>query len=163
MSFLQQVSQSEKAPIKTRFFYGWVIVAIAAVSVFFSGPGQTYSISLFIDEYIKDFDWSRSTVSSIYSAATLLAGLLLFLIGRLIDKYGQRKMVVIISIMLAIACFWNANVTNMFMLFVGFFLIRLFGQGSMTLLPNTLVAQWLASWQSAVLSALPPFRFLMLG
>ncbi|WP_121663363.1 MFS transporter [Metabacillus litoralis] len=157
MSFLQQVSQSEKAPIKTRFFYGWVIVAIAAVSVFFSGPGQTYSISLFIDEYIKDFDWSRSTVSSIYSAATLLAGLLLFLIGRLIDKYGQRKMVVIISIMLAIACFWNANVTNMFMLFVGFFLIRLFGQGSMTLLPNTLVAQWFIKYRGRA------FSFMAIG
>ncbi|HZH62893.1 MAG TPA: MFS transporter [Metabacillus sp.] len=156
MSF-QQVSTATNAPIQTRFFYGWVIVALSAIGVFFSGPGQTYSISLFIDEYIKNFGWSRSTVSSIYSAATLLAGLLLFIVGRLIDKYGQRKMVIVIGAMLAIACFWNANVTNMFMLFIGFFLIRLFGQGSMTLLPNTLVAQWFIKYRGRA------FSFMAIG
>ena len=26
-------------------YYGWTIVALAALQIFFSGPGQTYSIS----------------------------------------------------------------------------------------------------------------------
>ncbi|MBM7605877.1 MFS family permease [Metabacillus crassostreae] len=157
MSYFQQVIQHNMAPIKTKFYYGWIIVALSAMGVFFSGPGQTYTISLFIDEYIKEFGWSRSTVSSIYSAATLLAGILLFLVGRLIDKYGQRKMVVIIGSMLALACFWNSFVSNMVMLFIGFFLIRLFGQGSMTLLPNTLVPQWFIKYRGRA------FSFMAIG
>lgn len=157
MSYFQQVIQHNMAPIKTKFYYGWIIVALSAMGVFFSGPGQTYTISLFIDEYIKEFGWSRSTVSSIYSAATLLAGILLFLVGRLIDKYGQRKMVVIIGSMLALACFWNSLVSNMVMLFIGFFLIRLFGQGSMTLLPNTLVPQWFIKYRGRA------FSFMAIG
>ncbi|TXC91133.1 MFS transporter [Metabacillus litoralis] len=157
MSYFQQVIQHNMAPIKTKFYYGWIIVALSAMGVFFSGPGQTYTISLFIDQYIKEFGWSRSTVSSIYSAATLLAGILLFLVGRLIDKYGQRKMVVIIGSMLALACFWNSFVSNMVMLFIGFFLIRLFGQGSMTLLPNTLVPQWFIKYRGRA------FSFMAIG
>ncbi|CDQ21511.1 hypothetical protein SAMN05192559_11187 [Halobacillus karajensis] len=84
-------------PIQTPFYYGWVVVLIAGFSVFFSGPGQTYSISIFIDYYIQDFDYSRSVVSGIYSAATLVAGITLFMMGRLIDRFGQRTMMVTVS------------------------------------------------------------------
>ncbi|MFN2744997.1 MULTISPECIES: MFS transporter [unclassified Bacillus (in: firmicutes)] len=128
----------QKAP----FYYGWMIVLISALGVFFSGPGQTYSNSIFIDEYIHHFGWSRSEVSGIYSAATLCAGILMMFVGRFIDKLGQRNMMVIVGLALGAACFFNSFAVNIWMVAVGFFLIRLFGQGSMTLLPNTLVPQW---------------------
>ncbi|CAM3946193.1 MFS transporter [Alkalicoccus chagannorensis] len=127
---------------QSSFFYGWYIVMLGALSLFFSGPGQTYSNSVFIDFYIMDFGWERSLVSGIYSGATLSAGLLLFIVGRSIDRFGQRKMSLLVSILLAAACIWNSYVVSPWMLFIGFFLIRLLGQGSMTLVPNTLVPQW---------------------
>ncbi|WP_337957771.1 hypothetical protein [Guptibacillus spartinae] len=82
--------QSSIKSQNSSIFYGWYIVIVAAIAVFFSGPGQTYGVSVFIDYYIQEFGWSRSLVSGIYSTATLAAGLLLFLVGRLIDKLGQR-------------------------------------------------------------------------
>ncbi|MFD2627830.1 MFS transporter [Oceanobacillus kapialis] len=115
---------------------------IAGLGVFFSGPGQTYSNSAFIDAYIADFGWSRSEVSGIYSAATLVAGLIMMFVGRFIDRFGPRFMMVTIGTIFAIACFWNSVVSSIWMLAIGFFLIRLLGQGSMSLIPNTLVAQW---------------------
>ncbi|WHH60947.1 MFS transporter [Petroclostridium sp. X23] len=135
-----------------RFYYGWVIVAAAAITMFFSGPGQTYSISVFIDSYIKDFGWSRSLVSSIYSTATLIAGSLLFIVGRFIDKYGHKYMGVVIASLLGIACMWSSFVINPVMLFIGFFMLRLFGQGSMTLLSSTLVPQWFVKKRGLALS-----------
>lgn len=125
-----------------KFYYGWFIVFIAGLGIFFSGPGQTYSNSAFIDEYIRDFGWSRSEVSGLYSAATLVAGLIMIFVGRFIDKFGQRTMMVTVGSVFAIACFFNSIVSSMWMLAIGFFLIRLLGQGSMSLIPNTLVAQW---------------------
>ncbi|SDO28251.1 MFS transporter [Alkalicoccus daliensis] len=138
-------------------FYGWYIVAIGALSLFFSGPGQTYSNSVFIDQYISDFGWERSLVSGIYSGATLAAGFLLFIIGTGIDRFGQRNMSLLVSILLAGACIWNSYVISPWMLFVGFFLIRLLGQGSMTLLPNTLIPQWFIKQRGRA------FSFMMLG
>ncbi|MBY6037681.1 MFS transporter [Fictibacillus nanhaiensis] len=130
--------------IKTNspIYYGWYIVFIGALGLFFSGPGQTYSISVFIDAYIRDFGWSRSLVSGLYSVATLLAGLLLSFIGIWIDRYGQRKMAVIIGTLLALTCFWNSTIAGPIALFIGFFFLRILGQGSMTLIPNTLIPQW---------------------
>lgn len=145
-------TSSTSAPFKTNFYYGWVIVFIAGLGVFFSGPGQTYSVSVFIDSYIKDFGWSRSHVSAVYSLATLAAGICMFFVGRFVDKWGQRKMSVFVGIGLAFASFWNSMVVNTAMLFIGFFLIRLLGQGSMSLIPNTLVPQWFINKRGKALS-----------
>ncbi|WP_310793591.1 MFS transporter [Salipaludibacillus neizhouensis] len=123
----------------------------------FSGPGQTYSNAVFIDYYILDFGWERSLVSGIYSSATLAAGFLLFLVGSSIDRFGQRTVSLTVSILLAAACFWNSIVVNPWMLFIGFFLIRLLGQGSMTLVPNTLIPQWFIEKRGRA------FSIMMLG
>lgn len=149
MNFL---SNNHTVPLKTSFFYGWFIVFIGGLGMFFSGPGQTYFISVFIDQYINDFGWSRSQVSTIYSAATLVSAVCMFFMGRLIDRFGHRHMIVLVSIMLALACFINSFVTNLTLLFLGILMLRLFGQGSMTLIPNTLIPQWFMAKRGQALS-----------
>ncbi len=137
---------------KQNFYYGWIIVIIGAMIVFFSGPGQTYSISLFIDYYIKDLGWSRSTVSAIYSFATFLAGLTLPLIGKSIDRYGHKAMTIIIALSLAMATFLMSFVSVIWMLAFGFYFLRLFGQGSMTLSASTLIPHWFFKKRGIALS-----------
>jgi hypothetical protein len=73
-------------PLKQSFVYGWIIVGVSALTLFFSGPGQTYSVSTFIDSYIEEFGWSRSIVSGMYSTGNLAAGLLMGFIGRLFAR-----------------------------------------------------------------------------
>ncbi len=142
---------------KTPVYYGWIILAISATSMFFSGPGQTYSISVFIDYYINDFGLSRSLVSSIYSFATLLSGCLLFIMGRMIDRFGHRKVTFIVALMLGFTCLWNSFIVGPIMLFIGFFMLRYWGQGSLVLLPSTLVPQWFIKQRGRA------FSFLNIG
>lgn len=146
------VKQQENLPFKPPFFYGWVMVFISAMGLFFSGPGQTYSVSVFIDSYIQEFQWSRSLISGLYSSGTLLAGLLLFYMGRNIDRFGHRKMMPIIAALFGFALLWMSFVGNPIMIFVGFFLIRLLGQGSMSLVSNTLTPQWFENKRGRALS-----------
>lgn len=128
------------------------MVAIAGLGIFFSGPGQTFSNSVFIESYIRDFGLDRTTVSSIYSAATLISGLLLFFVGRLMDRFGRRIMLTAVALLLGAACWFNSFVAGPVMLFAGFFMLRYFGQGSMTLIPNTLVSQWFIKYRGRALS-----------
>ncbi len=143
---------SKRKPAQFPFFYGWVIIVIAAMTLFFSGPGQTYSISIFINAYIKKFGWSRSLVSTLYSVATLFAGFMLPFVGRKIDSIGHRKVLTVISFFLGITCLWMSFVFNPIMLFIGFMFLRLLGQGSMTLIPSTLVCQWFERRRGRALS-----------
>ncbi len=149
---MHQLALSRRRPLETPFFYGWVIVAVSALGVFFSGPGQTYSVSTFIDSYIAEFGWSRSLVSSLYSGGTLAAGLIVSGVGALVDRLGHKRMFPVIASLLGVVCLGMSFVSGPAMLFVGFLFIRLFGQGSMTLLPNTLVPQWFVEKRGRALS-----------
>ncbi len=146
--------EKEEKPIKTNFYYGWVVLIMGAMAFFFSGPGQTFSISIFIDHYIKEFGWSRSLVSSLYSGGTLISGLILTFMGQKIDKYGHRKMIVIISLALGAAALWMSFVFNPVMLLIGFFMMRFFGQGSLGLWPQTLIPHWFKSKRGLAMSIL---------
>lgn len=148
-----------KLKVFQRIYYGWFILIIAGLGLFFSGPGQTYSNSQFIDEYITEFGWSRTQVSSVYSIATLAAGLLMVFVGKFIDRFGQRFMMVLIGLLFLIACFYNSFITSIWMLAIGFFLVRILGQGSMSLIPNTLVAQWFVKKRGKAFGLLTLFSF----
>ncbi len=138
----KKLQEKSSIPLKPPFFYGWVIVFVSALGVFFSGPGQTYSVSVFIDSFIQDFGWSRSVVSLSYSAATLLAGFTVSFVGRQFDQRGHRNMVPLVSFVFGVACIWMSFIINPVMLFAGFFFIRLLGQSSMVIGPSTLVPRW---------------------
>ncbi|WP_202080739.1 MFS transporter [Caldalkalibacillus salinus] len=148
----QKSLSSPKLPFNPPFFYGWIIVFMGALGMFFSGPGQTYTVSIFIESYVRDFGWSQSLIASMYSIATLVAGLFFFFVGKFVDRFGQRKMSVTIGMLLAFACFLNSFIAGATMLFIGFFMLRLFGQGSMTLIPGTLVPQWFVKQRGRALS-----------
>ncbi len=85
-------------------FYGWVMVLVSSLVIFFSGPGQTYSVSVFIDSYINEYGWSRSVVSGMYSVGTFCAGMLMGFVGRLFDRVGHRKMTAVIALVFGVAC-----------------------------------------------------------
>lgn len=56
------------------------------------------------------------------------------------------------ALCLGLACFFNSYIIGPVTLFIGFFLIRYFGQGSMMLIPNTLVSQWFYKYRGRALS-----------
>ena len=98
----------EKAlQINKKFYYGWIVLAAAALAAFFSSPGQTFSISSFIDKYIVEFGYSRTEISAIYSTATVISGVLMIFMGKAVDSFGARKMLLIVGSGLAGITFFN--------------------------------------------------------
>jgi MFS family permease len=91
-------------------------------------------------------------VSGMYSMGTLAAGLLMVFVGGLFDRYGHRRITAVIALLLGIACLWMSMVNSVVMLLAGFFLVRLLGQGSMSLSGNTLVPQWFVAKRGRALS-----------
>jgi MFS family permease len=72
------------------FFYGWVVVAVAFVTLG-TAFGVWYSFSVFFLAVIKEFGWSRAAASSIYSVFILSQALVGPLAGHLQDRFGPRK------------------------------------------------------------------------
>jgi len=147
-------SKSAAVTNPTGFFYGWIVLGIAALAVLLSGPGQTYGVSTFIDPLMEETGWSRSLVSGMYSAGTLVAGLTMAAIGRLVDGRGYRVMLTALALCFAGALLFMSTISTPVTLFIGFLLIRMFGQGSLTLVPGALVPQWFVKRRGRALTVL---------
>ena len=72
--------------LSPNFFYGWIIVAIANLGIFASGPGQSHTFSVFVGPIGNDLNLSSTSIASAYGFATLIAALMLPYMGRIIDK-----------------------------------------------------------------------------
>ena len=128
--------------VSPNYFYGWIIVAVANLGIFSSGPGQSHTFSVFVGPIGKDLDLSSTSIASAYGLATLIAAFMLPYMGKLIDKYGARKTLIIVSIILGFSCVFFGAASNFLMLTVGFGFLRFFCQGSLMLGCANLVSQW---------------------
>jgi len=116
-------------------FFGFVIT----LSV---GLGQTFFVAQFIPEIQKDLGLSRSQVSFVYSLATFIASFNLSYIGSLLDRISTLKYFFMVSTLLAIGLATLSLSQNLIFLFIGFYLLRGFGQVPLGLLINTTVTRY---------------------
>ena len=71
------------------FFYGWLIVAIAFVTMAVGVNART-SFSLLFAPIVQEFGWERATVAGAFSFGFLTSALLSPLLGKLMDSKGPR-------------------------------------------------------------------------
>ena len=126
-------------------FYGWVMVAVASLCIFASGPGQSHTFGAFNALIAQDLGLGLTEVASAYGVATTVAAFMLPFFGRLVEKFGPRKSLFAVSVLLGFACLFFGAVANMLWLVVGFGLLRFLGQGSLMLGGSNLVAQWFSA------------------
>ncbi|HTW51820.1 MAG TPA: MFS transporter [Stellaceae bacterium] len=81
-----------KTPSRLPFFYGWLLVAVAFVTMAVGVNART-AFSLLYPPILKDFGWDRGLTAGIFSFGFLLSALITPLAGRLIDRRGPRLIV----------------------------------------------------------------------
>ncbi len=127
---------------RTPFFYGWVILLIATLGSIMTSPGQTFAVSIFIEQFIRDLGISRSLVSTLYTIGTLCGSLALPIVGRQFDQRGARLLMTVIALLFGLACIYMGYIQNALMLGIGFVLIRMLGQGSLSMISTNVINQW---------------------
>jgi len=144
---------------KIPFFYGWVILAAGTIGVLMSIPGQTMGVSVFTESLLSDLHISRLNLSLAYLVGTLGSGLIITRAGKLYDKYGARVMAFTAGVMLGVMLVFltridhlvahlagdgwlTAGLLTFVLLAIGFWGIRFFGQGLLTMVSRNMVMKW---------------------
>ncbi len=144
------------APAKIRPFYGWIIVLVGVVGVLMSMPGQTVGVSAFTEHLLREFNLSRDQFSFAYMLGTILSSLFLTKAGKIYDKVGVRPVAIAASFCMGISLLFLSRsdiiakkisfLPNYFVsisiLILGFFSIRFFGQGVLTMVSRNMIAKW---------------------
>lgn len=135
-------------------YYGWIVWLVALIGTICSSPGQSFSVSLFMDFFIEDFGLDRTAVSSLYGAGTFVASLGLTWVGRQIDARGNRRVGAGIGALFTLVLALCSLINGPFMLFFAFAGMRGLGQGALTLASSTAVANWFRQRRGRMMSLL---------
>jgi len=71
------------------FFYGWIVIAVAFVTMAIGVNART-SFSLLFPPILDEFGWSRGTIAATFSIGFIVSTLITPLIGALMDRHGPR-------------------------------------------------------------------------
>jgi len=144
---------------KFPFFYGWVILAAGTIGILMSIPGQTMGVSVFTESLLSDLQINRNNLSLAYLVGTLGSGLIITRAGKLYDKHGARVMAFIAGVMLGLMLVYLTRIDRLaaslgklewlspalitfVLLALGFWGIRFFGQGLLTMVSRNMVMKW---------------------
>ncbi|HAB57895.1 MAG TPA: MFS transporter, partial [Acidimicrobiaceae bacterium] len=133
---------AEPAVRDTTRFSGWRIMALATITLGLTGPGQTIGVSVFIDHFADTLDLSKNAISAGYAIGTLCGSLTLPTVGRLVDRYGVRRAMTTIGVLFALGLTYMSGVQGLVTLTIGFFFIRMLGQGSLSLASTVAISRW---------------------
>ena len=123
-------------------FAGWRILALATLVMGLTGPRQTIGVSVFIDHFADSLGLTKNQISAGYAIGTLCGSLTLPTVGRLIDRYGVRRAMFTIATLFALGLAYMSGVQGLVMLTIGFFFIRMLGQGSLSLVSSVTISLW---------------------
>ena len=107
-----------------------------------SGPGQTYVVALFVDPIIEDTNWSRTTVSALYSAGSICAFLGAVIAGWAFDRFGARVVFTAVAGLFGLTTVLMGQISHPVHLFLGFWGIRSLGQTALPLVATSTVNVW---------------------
>jgi MFS family permease len=92
-----QPSEISSAPSEFDLgYYGWRVVLAACLGVM-AGFGSlfVYTFSVFVKPLAGQFGWSREAISSGFAIAAVTLGVVSPLLGRWIDRFGPRRIILV--------------------------------------------------------------------
>ena len=134
-----------------------MIVFAATIGSIFSIPGQTMGFSVFTDVLIEELGLSRVQLSLAYCLGTVASGLTLPWLGRVLDRWGERRMAVASVLATGLVLFYLANcgvisqalgqalpaaAAAFIVIGLGFYMIRAAAQGVLSMTCRNAIGKW---------------------
>ncbi|MFC2016209.1 MFS transporter [Chloroflexota bacterium] len=127
---------------KPKVFYGYWIVLTAFFCLFLVSGCGFYAFSLFVRPLQAEFGWGRGGIMAAWTVLFLLSGMAAPFIGRLIDRYGTRKIIAIGAFITGLGFVLLSQMNSLWYLYIGHALI---GGGHAAIGPvptSTMVSNW---------------------
>ena len=124
------------------FFYGWVIVAVAFVTVGVGVSART-AFSLMFPPIINEFDWDRGLAAGAFSFGFFVSALCSPVVGRLMDRRGPRFVIEIGALLTAAGLLAATRIETPWQLYATLGVLVGGGANCMTF---TAQSQYLPNW-----------------
>ena len=124
------------------FYYGWVVLLVAAAAMVGTLPGRTQGLGLITEPLLSDLGIGRVDYAQLNLWATLIGSAGAIGIGRFIDRFGSRVVLVAVAAALGVTVVLMSRVTTFTGLAVAITLTRALGQSALSVVSIAMVGQW---------------------
>lgn len=137
-----EILRPTSSPFVLPFYYGWVNVAVAALAMVGTLPGRTQGLGLITEPLLADLQIDRVHFARINLWATLIGALFCLGIGRLIDHFGSRVVLTVVTVALGAVVLLMSGANGVVQLALFITLTRGLGQSALSVISITMVGQW---------------------
>ena len=127
---------------KTKFFYGWYIVLAGTLGMALSSGINYHGFGNLFLPLSKEFGWSRTRISTVFSLARLENGILGPIDGYLIDKFGPRIVILVGVPIMSVGYILLSKVDSFLSFSLVYILGVTVGSGTLHTPIQTAVANW---------------------
>src|SRR5262245_38511336 len=130
-------------PARLPFYYGWIILVMAAVAMVATLPGRRVGIGLITEPLLVDLKLSRVGFGEMNFWATLVGATFNMFCGQAMDRFGARSVsgLVLFALSLVVLAFSKVAAAGMLLLLL-LVLMRGLGQSALSVVSLTMVGKW---------------------
>ena len=137
-----RIWRSGAAKREQKIFYGWWIVAAAAVSQAYTSGAFWQGFGAFFDPIVKEFRWSHATTSAAVSLQRTETGVISPFVGLFIEKYGPQKVMLSGVLATGTGLILLSRIQSLWQFYAAFALITLGMSFGSFIVVTTTVANW---------------------
>lgn len=125
-----------------RFYYGWIVLLVAAVGMVATLPGRTQGLGLITESLLRDLHGEHLDFAVMNFWATLIGSAFCLGCGPLIDRVGARVMLTAVLAALGVTLLAMSRIAGPRGLLATLTLTRGFGQSALSVVSLAIVGKW---------------------
>jgi MFS family permease len=129
------------APRKSKFFYGYVIVA-ASFCIMTLAWGSNRTFGVFVEPMLVEFGWTRAAVSGSFTINMLVMGILALAAGKATDTLGPRLVLAACGVLLGLSYILSSQVHAIWQFYLFFGIMGGAGMSGLLTPMMSVVARW---------------------
>lgn len=125
-----------------KIFFGWWVALACLISVTIVVGIIGFAYGVFIKPLIKEFGWSRAAVSAGHTVYGLVAGIASPLVGRFIDRFGPRKVMIPGALALGLCFIFLSFINTLWQFYIIFVIVGLCYSATGIVPAKTVIVHW---------------------
>jgi MFS family permease len=146
------------------WYYGWVVVGVAALAMVGTLPGRTQGLGLITEPLLRDLAVDRVRFAEINFIASLVGSLFCFGIGGLVDRHGSRGVLTALALALGCIVLGFSAVQSAGMLLLLVTLTRGLGQSALSVVSLAMPGKWFRqrlTWAMGIYALIMSIGFML--
>ncbi len=163
MSELAVTLPARSVLLRLPFYYGWVMLVVASLTMTATLPGRTHGLGLITKPVMTELHISEVSWSTLNFWTVILGAAVCWPVGKISDRYGTGTVLTLVVAGLGLSAILTGGVQSWWGLFVLLVLTRGLGQGALSVLSTTLVGKWFSRrvvWAMGIYAILLAFGFI---